>query len=130
MILRAVHYQMFDHERRVSGLESWHQLDGEVALRFDGDEVRFVSWAGAPGGYCIALQAQSFFNEGALSAVEMTTHPYWAPLIGKPIQTRYADALHEVLVLENREERLYLAAQYGDGTQGGDCIRIAKHPPC
>lgn len=132
MILRAVHYHLFDHELPTiwpDASSAWHQLDGQVVLRFDGGEVRFVSWSSAPGGYCIEPQAQSFFNEGVLIAVEMTAHPYWAPLIGRPIDTRYADALREVLVLEGGEERLFLAAQYGDGTLGGDCVRIAKQPP-
>ncbi len=132
MQLRTVRYFLFEHE--LDG--SWssqssehHQLDGEVLLTFEDSPPVYVSWGNARATYCIETRPNSFFSDSLQTPYEMTEHHFWSPLIGKKIELKHLDELHQVLMVSSGSETLFMSSQYDGGELMGDCVRVSVVAP-
>jgi hypothetical protein len=132
MVLADVCYELFPHEAGWLGLDEdagWHQLDGQVRLDFAHGATQFISWGKGPVQYSVEIRDVPFFSEGALTSLEMSTHPYWRALVGQNLDIAYADEHHQVLKLFNQHSEVFLSSQYPDGAFQGDCIRVSPRAP-
>lgn len=130
MRLQQVTYRVFEHEIGPLGAGEplWHQIDGEVVLAGKGD-AEFISWCSEPVQYCVGRRRASFFNPGALRAVDLSRHTIWHRLVGREVSVRFADPEHQVLRIEGAGCTVFLSSQYDDGRFQGDCIRVSSKDP-
>lgn len=132
MQLITVSYFLFEHE--LDG--SWssqspehHQLDGEVLLMFEDTPPVYVSWGNSRATYCIETRPNSFFSDDLLTRHEVNEHHFWSPLIGKKIELKHLDELHQVLMVSSGSEQLFMSSQYNGGEFMGDCVRVSLLAP-
>lgn len=132
MQLRNVSYFLFEHE--LDG--SWssqspehHQLDGEVLFTFEDSPPVYISWGNARATYCIETRQSSFFSDSLLTRHEMNEHHFWSPLIGKKIELKNLDELHQVLKVSGGGATLFMSSQYDKGEFMGDCVRVSLLAP-
>ena len=90
---------------------------------------KYISWGSEPEQYCIQIKEKTFFSPDALCEVDMSEHPYWKEFEGQTITHEFADEQHQVLVIHNGDNSVFLSSQYDDGTFSGDCVRVSKSNP-
>jgi hypothetical protein len=132
MRLSKVTYRVFEREAEgpwAAETTAWHQLDGEIMLTFTDGNREYISWGSEPEQYCVQRKNKTSFSPDTLCEVDMTEHPYWKELEGQTITHEFADKLHQVLVIRNGDNSVFLSSQYDDGTFLGDCVRVSKSNP-
>ena len=85
--LTRVDYLCFDYER--DNALSAYAFGGEVVLRFEADQFLYFSWAEAGGcveHFSLVASDSPTFGEGALVAVDASSHVLWSAHIGSSLQ--------------------------------------------
>lgn len=128
----AVQYRLFEGEE-IAVAESLagdpHEFGGEILLNLEGGEQLFISWGNEPVQHSIAIRESSFFvPDAALGNHDVSASPFWAPMLGRPVATHFADPEHQVLRLSSSAAPVFACA-YERGGWYADAVTICRQVP-
>jgi hypothetical protein len=135
MRLSRVIYNLFESDAERLDSEpnaAFHLLDREIVLLCDDPKETYISWKQTVSNeddviFSMAHQATSFFvNEFIVR--DMTTHPFWQPLIGQELTLCDDDRDHQILEIKAEHHSVYCSS-YEEGHWGADFVHVSLVAP-